>query len=145
MIGEVMGAQRVFADLDGIIAAAHDLSPAWPAVGKVFADRERRVFTTGQRRWAPLAAGTLRRKTTGRAVLINTGGLRADLANSIPVKSDRKSATFGARTVRARKIGTLHRYGTATMPARDPLPPVTGKERAALLAPIRDHIVGRKH
>lgn len=103
-----------------------DLTGVWDRVGQHYADRQRRLFTSGVRRqWAPLKPQTVLRKRregfAGRGVLVRTGALMAAATNPKPLTVSKRYAVFGIRGYDGR-VAKWHRKGTSSMPARNPVP-----------------------
>lgn len=140
---EVDGAKELVAKFDRTLVLTSNFSGAWPAVGRMYAGRERKLFQSGGRpKWKPLSPDYIlnrRRDGLGGRILIRTGRLRDAVSSPTPAKSSTRFAVFGP-SGRTAPHWTLHKYGTTRMPKRDPLPSLTKKERAGVRDIMADYI-----
>ena len=132
--------------LDAGAARAADLMPAWPEVGRVWAERQRTVFEQGKG-WDPLAPSTIKRKRKiggGSKPLIRTGRLYAEATDPIPVRQNPHFAVFGIEAPEVVRYAHWHQRG-AGVPKRMPVPRLTPKERKAMVKAIGDVIMEAIH
>jgi hypothetical protein len=140
---EATGTEVVQQRLEDIASGVRDLSPAWPGVGEVFAERQNRVFDSRSfGRWAPLAASTIVRKRNssvsgGLSVLQDTRLLRDSLTRPTPRSSGPGFAVFGP--VADIPYAKYHVRGMGN-PQRHPMPKFTPTERANLVKKLREYI-----
>lgn len=140
---EATGADVVAQRLEDIASGVRDLSPAWPGVGEVFAERQNKVFDTRSfGRWAPLAPTTILRKRNsslsgGLAVLQDTQLLRDALTSPTPRSSGPGFAVFGPLV--DIPYAQFHVRGMGN-PQRHPMPKFTPTERANLVKKLREYI-----
>lgn len=138
------GSEQVAERLEDLASAVSNLSPAWPGVGQVFAERQQRIFDTASYgRWAPLKASTILRKRqsgVGGAlkILDDTGLLRGAVSSPTPRSSGPAFAVFGARDSDVH-YAKYHARGMGN-PQRHPLPKFTPIERKNLVDKLREYI-----
>lgn len=136
--------ERVSDVLDGVIDAVQDLSDAWPAVGEVFAERQRGIFATGSNgRWATLAASTiLRKRRLGQpaTTLVATGSLLAAVSSATPRASGPRFAVYGPPKGADLSFAKHHIRGNG-VPQRNPVPRLTPIERKRMVEAIRERVL----
>lgn len=131
--------------LDDLIDACSNMRDAWPAVGEVFAERQRGVFRTGGigvGRWAPLATATIiRKREKGQPYtsLVATGSLLKAVSSSIPTAYGDRFAVYGAPKGSAVVDYAIHHARGQGNPQRNPVPRLTAVERRRMIEKIRDH------
>ncbi|MBI1377248.1 MAG: hypothetical protein GC157_07180 [Frankiales bacterium] len=129
--------------LDDLIDAASDLSPAWPEIGKVWSDREERVFATGSfGRWAPLKVVTVLQKLRDGATsepLVHTGILKHELTSATPRSQGPRFAVYGPARGAVIDYAKFHVRGQG-VPQRHPVPRLTPTERRRMVEKISDHL-----
>lgn len=120
-----------------------NLTEVWPRVGRIYADRERRLFTSGLRRtWAPLKSTTILTKRregfAGRGILVRTGGLMRAVQNPTPLKAGPRFGVFGIAPGLGdvQKTANWLRKGTARMPRRNPIPALDSVARGQVAKEI---------
>lgn len=133
-------AQRMIALLED---RASDLTDVWPRIGKIYADRERRLFTSGLRRtWAPLKKSTILAKRregfAGRGILVRTGQLMQAVQNPAPLKDGPRFGVFGITPglSSAQKTASWMRKGTKKMAQRNPIPALDNVARGQVAKAI---------
>ena len=137
------------AQLDATIQAlaegTSDLMDVWPAVGRVFRDRQQHLFaTSGDGTWQPLASETLRRKRHIGAPLkpmIRTGSLLAESSDPTPVAAGPGFAAFGIDDTGIKYWARFHQRGTGRLPQRQVVPPLTAAERRDITRRIGEEIM----
>lgn len=146
MIGgkvEVDGAKEISRKLDRTMVLAANYSGIWPAIGQLYAAREKKLFAGGGRpKWKPLAPDYImnrRRDGLGGKILIRTGRLRDAATDPDPAKSNTRMAVFGPAG-RTAPHWVLHKHGTSRMPKRDPLPALTKGERKQVREILADYV-----
>ena len=136
----LLGLEQVEARLDRLGHAADDLRPVWPEIGRLWASRQDTVFSSnGLGRWAPRSVAAIRQ---GQSPLVDTGVMRAGMDASKPIWSREKGAAWGADKSDRRvfNIAVFHTYGTKSMPARLPVPPLRAAERRAWIGLVGKHL-----
>jgi phage gpG-like protein len=135
--------------LQGLAAAADDLTPIWPYVGNYLARVTRQQFSTKGRRsgdpWVPLAPSTLREKRLKgwpRSPLVRTGEMKGTLT-SRPMEVEvynRRTAEFGTNNKKAvwQHFGTF-RNGKRHIPPRR-IVAVTDFDRVQIARIIKRHL-----
>lgn len=139
---EVRGLDQVLAEIGKLQGAASDLTPVWPIIGRLWADRERQVFATnGLGKWPMLSAATILRKGSSTP-LVDKGSLLGALGNADPRYASDSEAVFGPpkSAKAATREGGRHARGTVWMPARNPVPRLRAAERRAWVEAIRIHL-----
>ena len=140
---EVDGAEMIGKRLDRTRVLTANYSAMWPAVGKLFAARQRKLFRGGGRpKWAPLDPDyIMQRRAQGLSgrILVRTGRLRDEVSSPTPAKSSDRFAVFGPAG-RTAPHWTLHKHGTKRMPKRDPLPSLTKGERSKIREMLADYV-----
>lgn len=139
------GLPEAVASLDRVAAAADDISPVWPALGQLFAQRQDTVFASdGLGRWAPMTTATMR---DHQSPLVDTGVMADGVAMAHPIWSVRRAASFGAekRDRRVMNVAVLnsagHRdRGGGWVPPRVVVPPLRAAERRAWVGVVRAHM-----
>lgn len=152
MIGgkvEVQGARELLKTFDRTAALAANLTKAWPAVGKLYSERESALFAgSGKikggagKKWAPLSPRYIvarRREGLGGQTLVRTGLLRRSVTDDTPAKASYQYAVFGP-SGRTAPHWVLHKHGTKRMPKRDPLPALTKGERSKVRAILSAYV-----
>lgn len=109
--------------LEGITDRVEDPRPALRVIGDDLVERERERFATGGR-WRKLSAATIRAKGHGRR-LVDSGNLMRSLTTSsaITVTDDYVEISTDVWPAKLLRSGTKH------MPARNPVPGASKKER----------------
>jgi hypothetical protein len=131
--------------LDDLIDACSNMRDAWPAVGEVFADRQRKVFATGGTgvgKWAPLEGSTIiRKRLLGQPMttLVATGSLLQAVTSSIPTAYGDRFAVYGVTKGSAVIDYAIHHSRGHGNPQRNPVPRMTPTEMRRVVEKIRDH------
>lgn len=129
--------------LDELADAASDLSPVWPEIGKLWAEREDRVFATGSfGRWAPLKAVTVLQKVREGATtepLVRTGILKYEVSQETPRSQGTHFVVFGPARAAVIDYAKFHMRGQG-VPQRHPVPRLAPTERRRMVEKIRDHL-----
>lgn len=132
--------------LDVLSELARDFRLAWPEVGKIWADRQTRIFASGSMgRWAPLAAQTILKKRANAvgdpaAILVDSGLLRDDLTRPEPRNSGPGYAVFGppAGSI-SPTYAKYHVLGQGN-PQRHPVPKFTTGEKVEIVRIMRNFV-----
>lgn len=136
---------RVSDVLEGVIDALADLSDAWPAVGEVFAERQRGIFATGSNgRWAPLAGSTIiRKRRLGQPMtsLVASGSLLSAVSSAAPRASGPRFAVYGAPKGGPDLSFVKHHLRGNGVPQRNPVPRLTATERRRMVEKIREQVL----
>lgn len=142
MPATVAGVDRLLADLAKLEEAAGDLRPVWPVLGRMWAEREQRVFA-GANSWAPFAAKTLiEHRHTGKPPMVATGSLVDAMTNPEPRYADASMVVYGPPKADKTPVtvGSRHTRGTAYMPARKIAPRLLAAERREMVEKVRAHL-----
>lgn len=129
--------------LDQLVDAASDLSPVWPAVARVWAERQTTIFNTASLgRWAPLRASTIiakRRDGATTEPLIHTATLLRAVTSETPRASSPHFVVFGPPRGEAIDYAKFHMKGMG-VPQRHPVPRFTPIERRRMVEKISEHL-----
>lgn len=141
---DAQGQAAVLTDrLDQLVDAASDLSPVWPAVAKVWAERQQMIFKTGSNgRWAPLRAATILRKHregVSTDPLVETRTLIKAVTSETPRASSPHFVVFGPSKGEAIDYAKFHMRGMGN-PQRHPVPRFTPTERKRMIEKISEHL-----
>lgn len=139
----------VYALLDGIESRTTNLMGAWPEVGRWFAEREQKVFSTkGRGRWAPRSPSyitALRREAlAGRGLLVRSGSLLRASSTATPIKAAPRFAVFGLGGNAHPHQVQIARWlskGRPSMPRRTAVPGLTVGERRDVGRIVKKHIL----
>ena len=129
--------------LDTLYELARDFRLAWPEVGKIWAERQERIFRTGSDgRWSPLAAQTILRKRSNAvgdptAILVDTGLLRGDLTRPDPRNSGPGYAVYGPPTGSVSPSYARYHVTGSGNPQRHPVPRFSPSERQRIAGEMR--------
>lgn len=121
--------------LDALATGIRDLSPAYPELGRWFADRQQAAFdSAGFGKWSALDPETIRRRGGSTAPLIATGALRAAASSPVPVKQSQRFVVFGIGPGEAQAYKARFQVSRrkAAKNRRDPVPNVTAADRRAV-------------
>lgn len=140
------GFEQFYELLGDVADRASDLRPVWPAIGEVWAERERDVFDTqGRGRWAPLRASTLAEKRKlgeSSKPLVAHGSLLRALTLPEPRYADKDEAVFGPPKGSGVELyGKWHVKGSKNLPQRNPVPRFSVAERRRVVERIRVFVV----
>ena len=136
----IAGADQVLRTMDRLDAAANDLSPVWPEIGRLWERRQRTVFATnGLGAWPLEAATTIR---TNVSPLVDTGIMRDGISAATPIWSGKMGAAWGAPKSNRRvwNVAVLHAVGTKRMPKRMPVPSLRAAESRVWVSGIEKHL-----
>jgi len=141
---DAQGQAAVLTDrLNQLVDAASDLSPVWPAIAKVWAERQSKIFATGSNgRWAPLRAATVIKKQRGglsTEPLIETRTLVKAVTSETPRSSSPHFVVFGPQRGEAIDYVKFHMRGMGN-PQRHPVPRFTPMERKRMIEKISEHL-----
>lgn len=129
--------------LTELAEAAGDLTPVWPEAGKVWAQREERIFATqSSGRWQPLSTPTLiRKRKEGLSTepLVETGVLMRSLTSELPRSAGLHFAVYGPAKGESIDYAKFHMRGMG-VPQRHPVPRFNPGEREAMIEKIRAHL-----
>lgn len=127
--------------LTEIADAVSNLEGAWPHVGEVWAERQRKVFATGSfGRWAPLRTDTILDKQRAGATtdtLVRSGILRGEVSSPTPRSSSPHFVVLGPQNAGAIFYAKFHLHGNG-VPQRNPVPKFSPAERTALIRAFRE-------
>lgn len=128
-------------EIESVLDRVFRLETFWRDLGSWYDERERAVFSSASR-LKPLKEATVRRKKGDRTPLVRTGSLRNATLAGNPVKANQREAFFGIpKGSRLRPVAVLHRDGARGKLKRNPVPPLTGKERDEIKDKLRDYIL----
>ena len=122
---------------------ARDFRLAWPEVGKIWKDRQEKIFRTGSLgRWSPLAAQTILRKRQSAIgdptqILVASGTLRDDLTRAEPRNSGPGYAVYGPPAGSVSPSYARYHVTGQGNPQRHPVPRFTTGEKQAIVAKMR--------
>lgn len=122
---------------------ARDFRLAWPEVGKIWKDRQEKIFRTGSLgRWSPLAAQTILRKRASAVgdptqILVDTGTLRDDLTRVEPRNSGPGYAVYGPPAGSVSPSYAKYHVTGQGNPQRHPVPRFTTNEKQEIVAQMR--------
>ncbi len=127
--------------LDQLIDLSSDVSPVWEGIGKIWGDRQRKVFETGSfGRWAPLAVSTIvqkRRQGVSNETLVHTHSLLGEVSREEPRSSSTHYVVFGPAKGAVIDYAKFHMRGMG-VPQRHPVPRLTPTERKNMLKAFKD-------
>lgn len=132
--------EPVVSRLDGMARRAADLTKAWPEVGRVWAEREGKIFASAGPGWAPLSSKSLMAPRTG-GPLVRTGALRDALTSATPRRSGPRFAVFGPADGADVRGGLFAKRG-GHAPKRDPVPPLRPAEKKEMLDAMAKAVLG---
>lgn len=140
----LVGMGDVLDKLTDLANAAGDVSPAWGALGRLWARRQGDVFaTSGWGKWSGFSVEVVERGSP----LDDEGVMREGMTDAAPRYSDKHMVVFGPpkgeRRVQA--VATLNTVGhksrgSSRVPARPVVPPLRATERRQWIELIDDHI-----
>lgn len=141
---DAQGTAVVLTDrLDQLIDASSDLSGVWPAVAKVWAERQSTIFRTSSHgRWAPLRAATILRKHregVSTEPLVETRTLIRAVTSETPRASSPHFVVLGPPKGEAIDYAKFHMRGMGN-PQRHPVPRFTPTERKRMVEKISDFL-----
>ncbi len=129
--------------IDQLIDVSTDLSPVWPTLGRLWAERQTTIFKTGSHgRWAPLKASTVvikRREGLSNDPLIATRTLLGEVSREEPRASGTHFVVFGPAKGQAIDYAKFHMKGQG-VPQRHPVPRFTPTERKRFLEKMAEQL-----
>jgi hypothetical protein len=129
--------------IDQLIDVSTDLSPVWPVLGRLWAERQRQVFATGSNgRWAPLKASTVvikRREGLSNDPLVATRTLLGEVSREEPRSSGTHFVVFGPVKGAVIDYAKFHMKGQG-VPQRHPVPRFTPTERKRFLEKMAEQL-----